>query len=163
MKTMNSVASASDLPDPAPSASSEPGCTTTQIIYASTAARAFSVRDLSGLLAGARARNRARDISGLLVYHDGVFLEVLEGAAGDVQPLYLKIASDPRHTSCRLLLRTVVEEREFGEWSMGFVDPRAAAYGLAGYVDYSDGLPALVMDTKRAKQVLMRFREGAWH
>ena len=99
--------------------------------------------------------------SGLLVYHGGAFLQVLEGLEAALNSLYAIIDDDPRHMNCRLLLRTEISEREFGEWSMGFVDPRAAAHGLEGFVGYSAGLPVLVMDTKRAKKVLTQFRDGA--
>jgi hypothetical protein len=160
---MHTVGSANDSPEPASATPYRRVSALTQIIFASTAVQAFSIRELSDLLAGARAHNQAHGISGLLLYHEGVFLEVLEGAEEDVQSLYAKIEVDPRHTHCRLLLRSVIVKREFGEWLMGFVDPQAAAHDLAGYVEYRNGLPALALDTHHAKKVLMRFREGAWH
>ena len=60
----------------------------TQVMYASAALAVFSPRDLAELLAKARARNEACDISGLLVYFEGSFLQVLEGPQDDVELLY---------------------------------------------------------------------------
>ena len=133
-----------------------------QLMYASTALAAFTPRDLAELLAKARANNEACDISGLLVYFQGRFLQVLEGAKDKVELLYQSINRDRRHTKCRLLLRSEIEEREFGEWSMGFVDPRMVAGELSGYVDMQAGLSNLVHDSERAKSTLIKFRDGAW-
>lgn len=154
--------SPSEAPVPAPGPQPTEIGPITQLVYASSAAQAFTGDDLADLLAQAREHNTAADISGLLVFHDGAFLQVLEGPEADVAALYARIGHDPRHTKCRLLLRTAIDEREFGEWSMGFVDPQLAAHGLAGYLDYSTGVAAVIIDTKRAKKVLLQFREGAW-
>ena len=133
-----------------------------QVMYASAALAAFAPRDLAELLAKARANNEACDVSGLLVYFGGSFLQVLEGPNDDVELLYQSIIRDSRHTKCRLLLRSEIEEREFGEWSMGFADPRTVASELKGYVDMQAGLSNLVHDTQRAKSTLIKFRDGAW-
>lgn len=134
----------------------------TQVMYASTALVAFSSRDLADLLAGARANNEACDISGFLVHLEGSFLQVLEGPREAVEQLYRSIVHDDRHTRCRLLLRNRIEQREFGEWSMGFADPRQVASELAGYVDLNVGLERLVEDAERAKSTLAKFRDGSW-
>jgi Sensors of blue-light using FAD len=136
--------------------------TLVQVMYASAALAAFTARDLAELLARARAHNEVCDVSGLLVYFEGSFLQVLEGPNDDVELLYQSITRDSRHTKCRLLLRTEIEEREFGEWSMGFADPRMVASAMAGYVDMQAGLSNLVHDTQRAKSTLIKFRDGAW-
>lgn len=152
-----------DRPEVADSGSEAiPATDLVQVIYASSALAAFTPRDLSELLAKARANNEACGVSGLLVYVEGSFLQVLEGAQDDVSLLYQSITRDSRHGNCRLLLRSEIEEREFGEWSMGFVDPRMVASELAGYVDMQAGLSHLVQDTQRTKDTLVKFRDGAW-
>ena len=50
-----------------------------QIVYTSTATEDFSTTDLRKLLLGARTRNRALGVSGMLVFHGGTFLQALEG------------------------------------------------------------------------------------
>jgi hypothetical protein len=133
-----------------------------QVMYASTGLSAFTPSDLADLLAKARANNAACDISGLLVHFQGSFLQVLEGTKDAVESLYQSIGRDSRHGNIRLLLRGEIEEREFGEWSMGFVDPQLVASELAGYVDIQTGIWNLVHDTQRAKTTLIKFRDGAW-
>lgn len=133
-----------------------------QLMYASAALVPFTPLDLADLLAKARAKNQACDVSGLLVHLGGSFLQVLEGPKDDVESLYQTIIRDSRHAKCRLLLRSEIDEREFGEWSMGFADPRMVASELAGYVDMDAGLSNLVHDTQRAKSTLIKLRDGAW-
>ncbi|HEY3765842.1 MAG TPA: BLUF domain-containing protein [Gaiellales bacterium] len=133
-----------------------------QIIYASTATRPLSAPDLSALLAQARSHNHDHDVSGILVYHEQAFLQVIEGPDAPVQELYGRILQDGRHTDVRLLLRESIETKEFGEWSMGFVDSADAARRLEGYVDYRADLQSLALDTARAKRILRQFQEGGW-
>jgi hypothetical protein len=133
-----------------------------QVIYASTATHPLSARHLTALLAQARSANHEQEISGVLVYHQETFLQVLEGPDEAVGQLYEHIRQDGRHTDVRLLLRETIDAKEFGEWSMGFVDSDAAAQTLEGYVNYRADLTALAPDSARAKKILKQFQAGAW-
>ena len=93
-----------------------------RIVYASAASQLFSRDDINALLNDSRRRNAARGISGLLLYHDGSLLQVLEGPPETVLPLYETIRRDPRHRQIITLWSGLVEGRAFGRWRMGFVD-----------------------------------------
>jgi len=133
-----------------------------QVIYASAATKPYTQTDLVDLLKSARERNSAADISGMLLYHDGSFLQVLEGPDQDVDALYAKIQKDPRHTDFLLLLRKSIQKKEFENWSMGFVDTSKLAEQFEGFVDYVTRLKTMRLDTTRAHDVLKRFQEGSW-
>ena len=73
-----------------------------QLAYVSNASRLMSSASLSMLLRQARASNKRHDITGMLLYKDGSFLQVLEGPAegflwligeGELAPRFL--LSDP--------------------------------------------------------------------
>ena len=51
------------------------------LIYASSATKAMSQDELKALLAKARTNNQRDNITGMLLYNDGNFLQVLEGEA----------------------------------------------------------------------------------
>ena len=68
-----------------------------QIIYTSTASEDFSTADLKKLLLGARRRNKALGVSGMLVFHDGTFLQALEGEQRAINEIFASIVSDRRH------------------------------------------------------------------
>ena len=72
------------------------------------------------ILAKSRKNNAMRGIVGALLFGDGCFLQCLEGKDGDVDALYDKIRTDPRHRDVQVLSRRVVDRTSFGEWSMKY-------------------------------------------
>ena len=120
--------------------------TTHQLVYLSTANQPFTSAELRGLLLHARAANARRHITGLLLYQEGKFLQVLEGATDEVYALYKRIAADPRHGHLCLLADGPVSARSFPDWCMGFAtDGPAGAACFAqvqGYVNPAS--PALL-------------------
>lgn len=98
------------------------GCLMFRMVYVSSAIKEFSKNDLVELLEVARRKNAAADITGLLLYKGGSFMQVLEGEKACVQALYRKISRDVRHDGCFILLEEEAEARIFEDWSMGFRD-----------------------------------------
>ena len=90
------------------------------IVYVSAATRSFSDDDLAALLASFRQNNVHMGITGMLLYCDGQFIQVLEGPRAIVERLYDRIEQDPRHSTVLKLLEQPIKERCFPEWSMGF-------------------------------------------
>jgi len=96
-----------------------------QLVYVSSATAPFSAEDLRVLLAEARAKNEERGITGMLLYHDGNFIQAIEGEAAAVETLHAEILRDPRHRGVLVLSRGPIERRQFDGWAMGFVDTSA--------------------------------------
>lgn len=90
------------------------------LVYASSATRPFSEADLSDLLETSRENNARLGITGMLLYKDGNFMQVLEGEEETVRALYEKIGTDPRHDGAITLHQSFAQERQFPDWSMGF-------------------------------------------
>jgi hypothetical protein len=90
-----------------------------QILYISTVSPHETV-DLETILATARRNNRANGITGLLMYNGKRFLQVLEGPSDAIDATFNRIRRDTRHRGQVLLARRTIEQREFGDWSMGF-------------------------------------------
>ncbi len=105
------------------------------IIYMSQATTAMTNDELADLLAQARRANEQRGITGLLVYGDRQFLQVMEGEAEVLASLYDYIAKDPRHTGLIKMADKAVDQRSFPDWSMAFQAVPAEQFAsLAGYV-----------------------------
>lgn len=69
-------------------------------------------------------RNNRRDrITGVLMYHDDLFFQVLEGARPAVEQCYARICNDTRHSKISKCLEESVQVRSFAEWHMGYVGP----------------------------------------
>jgi Sensors of blue-light using FAD len=133
-------------------------------IYASTAESNFNESDIPALLTRARAANAERAITGVLLYIDGGFFQVLEGDAGAIDEVYSRILRDPRHSRITLIIREPIAARNFSEWTMGFctVDRREAG-GLIGENDFFASASCVTqLDSGRAKKLLAAFRAGRW-
>ena len=92
------------------------------LTYVSTANQDLSKADLNELLAQCRRNNARLGITGMLLYKDGNFMQVLEGEESAVRSIYAKIGGDPRHKGEIVLQQGTQEERQFPGWSMGYRD-----------------------------------------
>ncbi|MFZ4758679.1 MAG: BLUF domain-containing protein [Burkholderiaceae bacterium] len=91
-----------------------------QISYISKASEPMSADQLLALLMQCRTNNVARGLTGMLLYGNGTFLQVLEGDDAVVDRLVDTIGADPRHVGMKQLFRKTIEERQYADWSMGF-------------------------------------------
>ena len=94
-----------------------------QLLYVSNTVDELGLGDLDQILTASRRNNAMMSITGLLLFIDGGFLQVLEGEERAVRELYTRISSDPRHRNTRLMLDREVPARAFPDWSMGFERP----------------------------------------
>jgi Sensors of blue-light using FAD len=91
-----------------------------QLLYISNTSAEFPEDALDDILAAARRNNAARDVTGMLLYLDGAFLQVLEGPSEGVEKIYARIRRDERHWGAETLLDSPKAPRAFANWSMGF-------------------------------------------
>jgi len=138
----------------------------TRLIYVSAARQPFTQDDLRQLLEQFRERNHARGLTGILVYQEGSFIQVLEGPAESVDSTYERIRQDPRHSDVRLLSRQGVDERTFGDWKMGFV--WTGQMNLAEQEGFSEVMARrlegdeLEGEARRVWSLLQQFKQGRW-
>ena len=141
--------------------------TVCQLIYASAATVDFSDEELSELLDKARVNNKRLGVSGMLLYHEGSFLQALEGDEDVVMALYDKISQDKRHRSSKLVWKGEVSSRTFEDWTMGFhaatKDSVKRIDGYSNLMSASDSkLDFWEQNPSKARQVLAQFVEGRW-
>ena len=112
------------------------GETLHHLVYQSYATVPVGEAELTRLLAQSRAYNATHGITGLLLYNDGRFVQLLEGSEAAVRAVFARIIRDPRHAGVVALADGPAAHRLFTEWSMAFraVD-RAALAALTGYAD----------------------------
>ena len=90
------------------------------LVYSSRASSNLRDSSLTALLRNARAHNQQARLSGLLLYGQGQFLQVLEGTEPALSELYARIEADSRHLEVRLLAYGPIAARSFPDWRMGF-------------------------------------------
>lgn len=91
------------------------------LIYISSAIKLMSNADLVKILSDSRDNNKTQNITGMLLYGDGVFIQVLEGEEEVIENVYHKIVKDPRHRSIIKLTSGDLNKRNFPDWTMGFI------------------------------------------
>lgn len=91
-----------------------------QLIYMSAATSLLTDKELDYLLRQSRTNNAQAAITGLLLYHEGRFMQLIEGPEEAVEALYKRIEQDPRHTDTAKLADKEVDVRSFPEWAMAF-------------------------------------------
>ncbi|NQV78984.1 MAG: BLUF domain-containing protein [Alphaproteobacteria bacterium] len=134
-----------------------------QLIYVSASTGRLPDGEIAGFLAANRQRNKARGITGIVVHHEGSFLQVIEGKGDVVSALFDTIRNDPRHDAVALLSRKSIAHREFGDSSMAFVDTAGKAGDLDGFVDFEKDLADMTLGESQARKLLGMFLKGRWH
>jgi hypothetical protein len=131
--------------------------------YVSTQTMRLGPKEVLGLLESARERNRDRDLTGILLHREDSFFQVLEGDAASVREVFERIREDPRHQRIEILFEGEIDEREFADWRMGFLELDGVdVESLPGFSDFLDGGSKeprrLFYDLSKAKRLMLLFR-----
>jgi Sensors of blue-light using FAD len=93
-----------------------------RLLYASRCAEPVTQPLIDNILAQSRSKNPGLGITGLLCHGGEVFMQVLEGGRAQVNGLYSRIQTDPRHRDVQVLHFEEATERRFAAWTMGQVN-----------------------------------------
>jgi hypothetical protein len=91
-----------------------------RITYISQESAPLSADDLPALLTTCHANNTSRGVTGMLLFGNGTFLQVIEGETAVVDDLMARISRDARHKGVKVLRRDEIAQRQYSDWSMGF-------------------------------------------
>lgn len=93
-----------------------------QLIYSSVASKSLNSDDLTYLIEQSRINNEYFNITGLLLFYNCYFFQVLEGENEILKKLYLKISNDKRHSEVTLLEFEPLDKRRFSQWRLGIAN-----------------------------------------
>lgn len=92
-----------------------------QIVYLSHSTESnMSHEELQNIVMTCRQRNVHLDITGLLLYKEGNFCQIIEGPEENVDTAMRSIKNDPRHGGMIVILDRYVQERSFRYWNIAF-------------------------------------------
>ena len=94
--------------------------TLVHIGYVSKAVDAATEEQLKSILTVAHKNNSAFNITGMLVYSERSFFQVIEGPQHNIKKLLTIIENDPRHKNILVLFDEEITQRNFSNWSMSF-------------------------------------------
>lgn len=124
------------------------------LTYASTETAPLGIAGLLTLLNDARDYNVAHGITGLLLHREDSFLQVIEGRKGDVLALYERIKRDPRHQRAEILFEEPIQQREYPDWRMAFIDLDGVDVSLL------PGFSNFLIDTNTPRTMLEELSRG---
>jgi hypothetical protein len=106
------------------------------LLYRSRATRPFSSVELTTLQEQSLVWNEAHNITGMLCYSDGHFVQVLEGSGEEVHALFNKIKQDKRHYQVKALSDRASNQRWFADWRMALVETQSDDFHwILGYLE----------------------------
>lgn len=129
-----------------------PATSVYQVLYRSTVTKPLTNQELLDLLEQARSFNLEHQITGMLLYSEGQFVQAIEGREEVIRPLYERIQRDSRHREIETVGEGRLPAHQFSEWSMDF-----------GYACEADGttpplpLPGLSTTSAHLKRLLEAF------
>lgn len=95
------------------------------LIYLSTAHKLLNQNELLEILNTSRQNNIQQDVTGMLLYAEGTFIQLLEGDSETLKKVYQTIQADPRHHNITKMAQGEIANRLFPEWAMGFKSANA--------------------------------------
>lgn len=134
-------------------------------IYCSASAKPeITPKEIDALLEECRHKNGAAEITGMLLYRNGSFFQILEGDRTVVEALFEKISMDKRHKRTTKIILEQIPERAFGQWTMGHSNIKSSELEkIPGLNDFFiRGTSFLELGEGRAKKLLSAYKEGAW-
>jgi len=90
------------------------------IVYLSSASKLLTEDELKEIVDTSIKNNIRLGITGMMLYNEGNFIQVLEGEEEIVKNRYSIIEQDSRHLGILVLTDGHIENRTFPDWSMGF-------------------------------------------
>ena len=88
------------------------------LTYKSLATAPPSEPELRTLVSKARTRNRMLNVTGMLIYERGAFLQTLEGPKDKLDTLWTSIKQDRRHEHIEILTEHIAPARLFSDWDL---------------------------------------------
>jgi hypothetical protein len=137
------------------------------LTYVSSARAELGTEELTRILESSVRHNTAQQVTGMLLYLNGSFIQVLEGEETAVDKTYARLRQDPRHIGCLLIERAPIKARSFAQWSMGFKRLKEAE--VATHPSYTSffaaGFDAATIGAKNgvALDILKKFGSGQGH
>jgi len=90
-----------------------------QLVYVSNRKSNCTQDEIDKILASCKKNNPTMDITGVLLYSDTKFIQLVEGEAKVIMGLYDKIKKDARHSNPKMISYGAIREKAFPSWHMG--------------------------------------------
>ena len=90
-----------------------------QLVYVSNRKPSCTQEEIDKILASCKKNNPALNITGVLLYSNTKFIQLVEGEAKVIMQLYDKIKLDSRHSNTMMISYGPIKDKAFPSWHMG--------------------------------------------
>ena len=97
------------------------------LIYVSKAEENVDYEEILNILMHSWKYNHNSYISGMLLYDDRHFIQIIQGPILTIDKLFARIENDSRHTDIKLIGEELLHERDCSGWRIGFYDGQEVA------------------------------------
>lgn len=89
-----------------------------QLVYVSNRKSNCTAEEIEKILESCKKNNPPLQITGVLLYSDNKFIQLVEGEAKVIMGLYDKIKKDDRHSNVVMISYNPIHEKSFPSWHM---------------------------------------------
>jgi hypothetical protein len=129
----------------------------------SFANKSLTEKELESLLTEIRKKNAQQNVTGLLLYNDLNFIQVIEGTKKTIHKVFNSIEQDSRHTNVVKLLEEPIKKRAFPDWSMGYrklsKEQSSSIPGFSNFLNGEDQENIIRGSTQQVMYLLDSFRK----
>jgi hypothetical protein len=93
-----------------------------QLVYVSNRKSTCTPAEIENILSACKKNNPPLNITGVLLYSNTKFIQLVEGEAKVIMDLYDKIKKDARHSNPVMISYNPIKEKSFPSWHMGSKD-----------------------------------------
>ncbi len=90
-----------------------------QLVYVSNRKPTCKQEEIDKILNSCKKNNPSLNITGVLLYSDTKFIQLVEGDAKVIMDLYDKIKKDTRHSNPMMISYNAIAVKSFPNWHMG--------------------------------------------
>ena len=130
-----------------------------ELSYLSEAVSDMSFLGLMRLLESARAFNQKNGVTGILLYDNQQFGQIIEGEHANVMKAWKRIQEDKRHHRVELLEIREITERNFPDWLLRFYGGETLTRDYPALTDMVGGMDKhslALMNKMRSNQASAR-------
>ena len=131
------------------------------LIYVSSAVRLMDNVELLKLHQMSKKNNANSEITGMLLYQEGNFMQIIEGEEEHVLELFIKISMDKRHKDIYKIMSGPINKRNFDNWSMGFCNMNDTNYysNYETFIQENIKLKTFEYESQSAYDFIIKFNE----
>ena len=134
------------------------------LIYISDATHQLNIKEIQNIAEVSQKNNLQADVTGILMFRFGKFMQFLEGSEEEVRRIFSVIKKDPRHTNIQVLTEGFIPKRQFSDWHMRYT-PLSDIQVNGGIIfrklfDFSDSTIAILKSAKESLSMLLAFKSN---